>query len=265
VIVATTTTAAPTTTTTAAATTTTAVIATTTTTAAPTTTTTAGAATTTTTATTTSTTLGGAATLNLAAGWNLIGNSSSAALAVSAVGDNTTVSTVWKWIAAAAKWAFYTPSLGTQALLEYAASKGYDVLTTLESGDGFWVNATKALSVQLPAGSAVPAAALMPTGTKPLGNGWSLVAIGETKTASEFNLALGGLSTPPAIPADIPANLTSLWAWDQGQSGWYFYAPALEKTGGLSAFITGKSYLDFSSTSKKLGPGVGFWVNMPAR
>ena len=264
VIATTTTTAVPTTTTTTAATTTTtAVTATTTTTAAATTTT--GAATTTTTATTTSTTLGGAATLNLAAGWNLIGNSSSEALAVSAVGDNTTVSTVWKWIAATAKWAFYTPALGTQALLEYAVSKGYEVLTTLDSGDGFWVNAKGAVSVQLPAGSAAAVAALMPSGTKPLSSGWSLVTIGETKTASEFNLALGGLSTPPANLADIPANLTSLWAWDQERSGWYFYAPALEKAGDLSAYITGKSYLDFSSTGKNLGPGVGFWVNMPAR
>ena len=236
---------------------------TTTTSTSSTTSTTSTATTTSTTATTTSTTLGGAATLNLVAGWNLIGNSSSEPLAVTAVGDNTTVNTVWKWIAATAKWAFYTPALNTQALITYAADKGYEVLTTINSGDGFWVNAKGAVSVQLPAGSAVPAAAFMPSGTKALGRGWSLVAIGETKTPSEFNAALSGLSAVPANLADIPANLTSLWAWDAAQLGWYFYAPSLEKSAGLTSYIAGKSYLDFTSASKKLGPGLGYWVNMP--
>ncbi len=172
-------------------------------------------------------------------------------------------SSVWKWVAATARWAFYTPALGTQALIDYAASKGYDVLSTLGGGDGFWVNAKQAFSVQLPAGSAVQASAFMPSGAKPLGHAWSLIGIGEAKTPAEFNAALGGLNAVPANPADIPANLTSLWAWDAARTAWYFYAPALEKSGGLSGYIAGKGFLDFSADSKKLGQGTGFWVNMP--
>lgn len=281
----TTTTAAPTTTTTTASpTTTTAVPATTTTTAAPTTTTTTASATTTTaatttttgasatttaastttTASTTSTTLGAAATLSFGTGWNLVGNGSSGSLDAAAFGDSANVNTVWKWIAASAKWAFYTPALGAQALIDYAALKGYEVLTTLTGGEGFWVNAVKPFSVQLPAGSAVQAMEFMPTaGAKPLLKGWSLVVIGEARTPGEFNAALSGLSAAPANPADIPLNLTTLWAWENTLNKWYFYAPSLEKSGDLPSYIGAKGYLDFSANSKTLGQGTGFWVNMP--
>ena len=52
-----------------------------------------------------------------------------------------------------------------------------------------------------------------------------------------------------------------MWAWDAGQTNWYFYAPSLEKSGGLSSYITSKSYLDFGT--KALSPTTGFWVNKP--
>src|ERR1035437_10984412 len=87
------------------------------------------------------------ATLNLVTSWNLIGNSSSGALDVlTTFGDANKVSTVWKWIANGAKWAFYAPSLVGQALTDYATTKGYDVLTTVSGGEGFWVNAKTAFT-----------------------------------------------------------------------------------------------------------------------
>lgn len=50
---------------------------------------------------------------------------------------------------------------------------------------------------------------------------------------------------------------------DNPQCAWYFYAPSLEAQGGtaLSAYIANKGYMDFATTSKKLGKGTGFWVN----
>jgi len=80
--------------------------------------------------------------------------------------------------------------------------------------------------------------------------GWNLIAIGDNKTPSEFNKAIG--ATSPAA-GDIPVNLTTLWAWDAALANWYFYAPSLEKNGGLSAYISGNGYLDFTSTGKSLG------------
>lgn len=96
-----------------------------------------------------------ATTLNLQSGWNLVGNSVNAPLDVAAtLGDATKVTTVWKWIPATSKWAFYTPALADGGAA-YAAAKGYDFLTAINGGEGFWVNARTSFTAQLPAGTSV--------------------------------------------------------------------------------------------------------------
>ena len=230
------------------------------------TTTTTTGTTTTSTAGTTSTTLLATQTpgsVTLAAGWNLIGNGNNAALDVAATfGGSANVTTVWKWVAITSHWAFYAPSLAGQALSDYATGKGYDVLSTIAGGEGFWVNAKQSFSVQLPAGTTVLAADFQPAGSKALVQGWNLIASGDSKAPSDFNSALG--ASPPA-PGVIPLNLTTLWAWDANLTNWYFYAPSLEAKGGtaLADYITSKGYLDFRSSNKALGNGTGFWVNKP--
>lgn len=87
--------------------------------------------------------------VGLTAGWNLIGNDAPVNVAI-AFGDTASVITVWKWVASTMKWAFYAPSMTSQALADYAASKGYDVLTTSNGGEGFWVNAKTSFTAQLP-------------------------------------------------------------------------------------------------------------------
>lgn len=184
-----------------------------------------------------------------------MGNGSSGSLDVAtAFGDTTKVTTVWKWIANGAKWAFYAPSLVGQALTDYATGKGYDVLSTINGGEGFWVNAKIPFTAQLPAGTAITSASYQ-TG---LATGWNLIAIEDNKTPSQFNL---GLSATPPAAGDIPINLTTLWAWDAVLTNWYFYAASLEKNGGLLNYIQSKSYLDFGT--KVLDPTTGFWVNKP--
>ena len=86
----------------------------------------------------------------------------------------------------------------------------------------------------------------------------SLFSIGDGKTPSAFNRRLN--ITPPA-PSGIPANITTLWAWDNAFANWYFYAPSLENAGNLASQITGKNYLDFSS--QILSPNTAFWVKKP--
>lgn len=187
-----------------------------------------------------------AMTLNLLAGWNLAGNSSSAALDVAASFANAgNVGTVWKWIANGAKWAFYTPSLAGAALADYASSKGYEVLSAINGGEGFWVNAKTAFATQLPDGTPVTSASF-----QSMASGWNLIAIGDGKTPREFNSA-------------IAPNLTTLWAWDAAKANWYFYAPSLDAQGGtfLADYITNKGYLDFGT--KVLDPVTGFWANKP--
>jgi hypothetical protein len=83
-------------------------------------------------------------------GWNLLGYSDATEVNVNdSFGNANDVTTVWKWNAPNSTWAFYSPALsdGGQA---YAASKGYTFLTTIKSGEGFWVNAKAAFSASLP-------------------------------------------------------------------------------------------------------------------
>jgi hypothetical protein len=198
--------------------------------------------------------------LSLIPGWNLVGHSASAPLDVPGLfGNAEDVFSVWKWNAAYGKWAFYTPSLedGGSA---YAATKGYDALTVIQGGEGFWVSARRVLTVQLPGGIAISSVDFQDQLTPPnsLPSGWSLVAIGDSRTPRDFNIAVG--TTPPA-PGVIPANIISLWAWDSASSNWYFYAPSLDSAGTLAGFVASKGYLGFGSNV--LTPTTGFWVYRP--
>ena len=199
------------------------------------------------------------APFNLVPSWNLFGNSVNAPLTVATVfGNSTNVSTVWKWNPVTSRWAFYTPMLADGGAA-YAASKGYDFLTAINGGEGFWVNAKVAFIAQQPAGTAITTLNFKDqlTPPNPLPSGWSLISVGDNPTPLTFNNGIG--LTPHVIGGATPSNLTTLWAWDSALLNWYFYAPSLDANGTLATYITSKHYLDFAS--KILGPAMGFWVN----
>jgi hypothetical protein len=198
--------------------------------------------------------------MNLAASWNLLGNSVNAPLTVATTfGNVANVSTVWKWVPATSRWAFYTPSLADGGAA-YAAGKGYDFLTVINGGEGFWVNAKTAFTAQLPVGVAVSSSAFadQPTPPNNLPLGWSLIAIGDSRTPKTFASAISAATPTVGV---VPSSFTTLWAWDSALLNWYFYAPSLDNTGGLQGYITTKGYLNFGT--KLLDPGTGFWVNHP--
>jgi hypothetical protein len=195
----------------------------------------------------------------VAQGWNLLGNGGGTILDVAnTFSDSTKVISVWKWNRIGGRWTFYSPSFTSQQLAEYTGSRGMEILSSINPGDGFWLNANQIFNLALPTGAPVTATAMRDL----LLTGWNLVTIGETKTPSVVNL---DLSLTPPVTGVIPSNITTLWAWDSAQAKWYFYAPSLDAQGGnvLSNYITNNGYLDFTSVSKSLGPGVGFWVNKP--
>jgi uncharacterized protein (DUF1800 family) len=195
-----------------------------------------------------------AASLAVASGWNLLGNSTGTAIAVNTVfGDATQVKSVWKWLPTSNTWQFYSPDLSDGGA-SYAASMGYSALTSVDPGDGIWVQAKQNFNAQLPDATALPAGSLRST----LRSGWSLVSIGDNKTPVDFNRTLSAMA-PPA--GSIPFNTTSLWAWDNPTGKWFFYAPSLDASGGLTAFNQSSSYLDFGG--RTLSPWTGFWVNKP--
>jgi sugar lactone lactonase YvrE len=183
------------------------------------------------------------ASVAVGAGWNLLGNGSTAALSFSDAalfGDASKVASVWKWRNTSGKWALYSPSMTAQELTTYAAGQGYEVLASLDTGEGFWVNAKAAFSVSLPSASTVSLATVQ-TGLK---SGWNLVSVG----------AIGNAS-------DITA--TSVWAWDNARSAWYFYASDLSASGGLAPYLQSNGYLSFATDGKTFGLGTGFWVKRP--
>jgi hypothetical protein len=223
---------------------------------------------------TTSAVSGGTVTLNLIPSWNLVGNSVEAPLTVASVfGDSNKVNTVWKWLPSG-QWAFYTPTQ-TDGGEAYALSKGYIFLTTINAGEGFWVNAKTTFTAPLPTGTAVQSSSFMPATTSPVAAGgahalphsWSLIATGDSPTPAQFDQYIStALANPPA-QGSVYTNLTTLWAWDATNSSWYFWAPSLVNTNSLAGYLTQKSYKDFSTipsaTTGTLSPTTGFWVNMP--
>ena len=201
-------------------------------------------------------------------GWNLLGNGWNVSLPVASFfGDVASVTTVWKWDAPKNGWQFFTPSMTAQELQNYTAGKGYGVLSTVGAGEGFWVNVKQPLTVTLPIGTAVRGVDFQSGGTRALAAGWNLSAVGEALNASGFNNALTTYDpgAPPPAAGEFKQNLTTLWAWDNPKSKWYFYSPQLEAKGGtvLTDYIISKGYLDFTATHQLLNAGMGFWVNKP--
>lgn len=217
--------------------------------------------TTTTTIVATTTTTKLVSNVNLLSGWNLIGNGYSGTLDVRGVlGDKSLVVSVWKWLADKAMWAFYAPSMNSTQLQSYAASKNYEVLSAINPGDGFWVNAVSAwtLTADITGKTAIGSNDFAASGIKALPQGWSLIATGDSPTPSIFNAKLS--DSPPSAGV-IPTNFISLWAWDPSVPAWQFYAPSLQANGTLDNYIQTKQYQSFGT--KTLTPGTGFWVNKP--
>jgi hypothetical protein len=205
-----------------------------------------------------------------------VGNGVEAPLAVAAVfNDAAKVATVWKWVPSGSTsgidyptWAFYTPTQADGGKA-YAADRGYDFLTTVNGGEGFWVNAKSGFTFTLPTGVAVQSSSFMPgSGGHALPSGWSLIAIGDNQTVAEFNAKLSATPPTTTVPPDFPPgytpptpnNLSTLWAWDAVRNGWYFWSPIMVTIGTLAEYRASYNYLDFVNP---LSPTSGFWVKRP--
>lgn len=178
-------------------------------------------------------------TMSLVPGWNLVSNSGNSAIDVATtLADSAKLGSVWKWSTSKKKWAFYAPSLTPQELLDYASTQGFDVLTLIQGGEGFWIQSKVSTLVELPAGTSVSAT----TVESAFVAGWNLAGVGE-----------------PRSPPDFDA--LSLWAWEPVKGVWYFYAGSLDTAGTLAASIKNSGYIDFATAGKKLVQGTGFWVD----
>ena len=172
-------------------------------------------------------------------GWNMAGNSLTTPIDVAATfATPPGILSVWKWNATNARWAVYIPSLGSSALAAYASGKGYDVLTTIGQGEGYWVNATDTVSIGTQSGTAFS------LGTVHISAGWNLAATGDPVTADALASGLG--------------SILSLWSWDSLNGRWFFHAPALFANSTLVAHNLANGHSDFGT--RPLNNGHGFWV-----
>lgn len=203
--------------------------------------------------------------LTVGPGWNLVGNGINASIDVadffgdgpsSTPGISARIASVWKWDAAAGRWAFFSPRLGVTALEAFCAAKGYLPLKAIAPGEGFWINATSVIEFPIREG------ALVTLKRNQLRTGWNLLASGRMLTPSQLN---NDLAATPAVGTQVPNSFTSLWTWDNGTGKWLFYAPELEARGLRENQLYAQSmgFLDFTRLGRVLGREVGFWVHSP--
>jgi hypothetical protein len=98
-----------------------------------------------------------AQTHSLTAGWNLVGNDSGTDVdpisifgnATSPTSISASVLTVLSWDNSRSRWNFYSPSMTASDLSTYARTKGYGTLSTIAKGEGFWINTSSNIIVNL--------------------------------------------------------------------------------------------------------------------
>jgi len=161
--------------------------------------------------------------------WNLL--STNIAFSVTEkFSDGSSFASVWKW--ANNNWAVYLP--GEETAGEYATSKGFAVLTTINPGEGFWVNCLSGQTITL--------SGIAETGGLSLTQGWNLVGL----KASQG-------TTIDALISGKEANIISIWKWVD--NAWAVYLPG-EADGGAS-YADSKGF----TLLEEINPGEGFWVN----
>ena len=209
-------------------------------------------------------------TASLLPGFNLIGNALNLTLDIAAIFGNQDapvagitpfIVSVWKWNAAAARWSFYSPQLTVAQIAAYAAAHNHDVLASIAPGDGYWVNAVIPMALPAQTGTTFNWTAFSFATLPP---GFNLITHATARTPSQFNIDVS--LVPPGVGVVPIDNFLTLWAWDAAQGRWYFHSPLLESTGGLptvKAFADSHFFLHFPDFGKKVGSGVGFWVNRP--
>jgi len=183
-----------------------------------------------------------AQTHSVTKGWNLIANDTTGNVDSSTLPSS--LITVWTWNNDKNVWNFYAPSKPATDLASYALAKGYDVLSAIKSGEGFWVNSSNTAATSL----TLTATLSPPSQDNLMQVGWSL------KGNST------GVSIDPAVmfgdPTIAPLVIT-VWTWNNDKNVWNFYAPSMS-TADLASYALAKGY-DVLSAIK---PGEGYWVNV---
>jgi len=81
-------------------------------------------------------------------GWNLVGLKTDQTISVVKLieGNEDKIMSLWKW--KDNTWAVYLPVYGQDTTEQYAQSKGFEVLTKINPGEGFWINAKESIELK---------------------------------------------------------------------------------------------------------------------
>ncbi len=142
------------------------------------------------------------------------------------------LTSVWKW--ENGTWSVYLPGIADGGA-SYASGKGFGLLATLHSGEGFWVNSSVAVQLAVPG--------TLANGAVTLSSGWNLV---------------GSKSSQAVTVEDVMAvnpQIVSIWKWEN--ESWSVYLPGEEDKG--ESYAMSKGFGQFTT----IYPGEGFWVNLP--
>lgn len=168
-------------------------------------------------------------------GWNMVSlpvQPADPAIAPVLAGSSASLTSVWKWENGV--WAVCLPGMPDKGTA-YASGKGFVPLTDLNSGEGFWLNASSA--GQLVAKGQSPGSTVLS-----IGSGWSLAG-----------LKSGAALTVDQLFSGVKQKITSVWVWKD--SAWAVALPGNPDDG--VAYAQGKGF----SHLTEIQPGVGFWVN----
>ncbi len=167
--------------------------------------------------------------LNIHSGWNLL----SAAVDIDpaqSLSDASRVISVWAWTGST--WSLYLP--GEESPGAYAQAKGFEELSLIQPGQGFWINAGAPLVQVLPG---------IPQDLEPpLSSGWNLIGAGTGSSQSVTDFLQG-----------LDLSVASLWKWNN--SNWSVCLPGEDDLG--AAYAQTKGF----GTMQTIEPGIGFWVN----
>jgi len=166
--------------------------------------------------------------LNINDSWNLL--SSLIQLDVAQSLDNAIYESIWKWMGN--NWAVYLPGKEDKGK-SYAEQKGFNLLSQIGPGDGFWIKSKEAGKLTITGGYG-------PTKIQ-VKTGWNLLGL-----KKPFSYPVGDLI------ADNASKVESLWKWEG--NAWAVYLPN-EKDYGES-YASQKKF----GFVKTISPGEGFWV-----
>ncbi len=165
--------------------------------------------------------------------WNLFGSNQSFNAQIQ-FADSGAFASVWKW--GGTNWSVFLPDGTTQS---YAQSKGFGELTSIDPGDGFWVNClspqTVTITGQVAAGGSLSLSQA----------GWYLLGLKGTASKDIANLLQGAAT-----------QVDSVWKWKEGN--WAVYLPGEDDFGANYAQSKG---FDLIQT---INAGEGFWINCNA-